>query len=160
MLLLSLGVSFFTVFFLKPDLFRTNIEAKIVENVWFDDIKKLEKADQLPDSWQQIRILQLQALSSKSALWLQESKHPIALNHKGKYLLEISVDHNEEEESLAVIMQYNLVDIASGNTLWEFGRTYIIPNKNWIYRGQMFLNLVNQFYEEPDPEAQRLPAEE
>jgi hypothetical protein len=144
----------------KNDLFSKNIEATVVEKVWQKDIDLLIEKKQLPPSWGQIRELRVTALSPKAAKWLRHSKIPIHLNPKGLYQLEITMDHNEESDSIAVITSYNLIELKTKNTLWEFGRTYNIPNKKWLNRAEQWIAAAKTFFPETKELSSMAPTEE
>ncbi len=147
-LLLSIGTFSASFLLLKNDLFDKDIESLVVEKVWQKDMDLLIEKKQLPASWKMIREIRVTALSPKAARWLRNSKIPVHLNPKGIYQLELTVDHNEEPDSIAVITSYNLIDLKSKNTLWEFGRTYNIPNKKWLNRAEKWLAVARSFFPE------------
>ncbi|MCB0513393.1 MAG: hypothetical protein KDC60_03080 [Bacteroidetes bacterium] len=147
-LLLSIGTFSASFLLLKNDLFSKDIESMVVEKVWQKDMDLLIEKNQLPPSWKMIREIRVTALSPKAARWLRNSKIPVHLNPKGIYQLELTVDHNEEPDSIAVITTYNLVDLKSKNTLWEFGRTYSIPNKKWLNRAEKWIAIAKSFFPE------------
>lgn len=144
--LMSLATSFCALMFFKKDILQKDIEAQIVQKIWYEDIKKLHEAKQLPLSWWQIKEVKTRALSKKSARWLKSIAPPVTYNPNGDFQLEITIDHNEEPNSLAIIVNYSLNDLKTKNTLWEFGRTYVIPNKKWIDRGQIWLGWIRSFF--------------
>ena len=95
---------------------------------WKKDLKALKKKKQLPAGFDSIKEISYTPLSSMAAQWMSHIRVPVSLSHKGKYKLNLEVDHWVEKQKAAAVVHYQLVDIASGNTVWEFGRTYPVRN--------------------------------
>jgi len=92
---------------------------------WAKDLKFLEGKKILPPQFHDLKDIEAKGMSRK----LEDiyKRFPIGLKTtpEGKYRLEIFMDEIEGEEG--VVIQYDLIDDASGNTIWELGRTF--PNQ-------------------------------
>jgi hypothetical protein len=88
---------------------------------WDEDLKHLDKAHLLPQGFKGLKKIDL--TSSSTRLRDAFKKYPLDLsyNPNGKYSLEIFAD---EIEGGGVVIQYDLIEIKSGNTVWELGRTF------------------------------------
>jgi hypothetical protein len=93
---------------------------------WNRDLTQLKAKKQLPSGFDSIKEIRYTPMSKMSAQWISGTRIPISLNHEGKYRLSVEVDHWVEKQKAAAIINYQLIDIKSGNTVWEFGRTYPI----------------------------------
>lgn len=93
---------------------------------WTRDLRKLRKKNQLHKGFNSIKEVSYTPLSSMSAQWLSSIRVPIKLKHQGIYKLNLEVDHLAEKKRTSAIVHYQLVHIESGNTVWEFGRTYSV----------------------------------
>ena len=101
-----------------------NSRSAKLHKLWKKDLAALKKQKKLPGGFDEIKELHYTPLSKMSAQWMSEISIPIKVNHEGKYRLNIQVDHWSEKSKTAAVVHYQMVDIKSGNTVWEFGRTY------------------------------------
>lgn len=90
-----------------------------------EDLEKLDKAKSLHQGIKSLKEIQIFSSSSELRKMFQKYPLKIATRSDGKYKLEIFVDGIEEAGG--TVIQYDLVEISSGNTVWELGRTF--PHK-------------------------------
>lgn len=98
--------------------------SSLLEKLWEKDLKKLKIKNQLPKEWKEIGELQYRSMSDLSAQWLNSLKVPVNIKHNGSYRLDVSLDHIQDNKEVRAIIHYNLVHLKTGNTVWEFGRTF------------------------------------
>jgi hypothetical protein len=106
--------------------FWNNDHAGMLNVLWKDDVKLLVKAQKLPKAWGEIRNIHVDTASPIAAKWMKNIEVPIKVRHDGGYRLDILIDHWIYQGHLGAMIQYNLVDLKSGNTVWELGRTLTI----------------------------------
>lgn len=98
--------------------------------MWNADLAILEKTKSLPDAF--FDIADVDYLPSGDVLkkLLLTRKPEIKTKADGKHSLQIFLDEMPNEK--AVLVQYDVVDKASGNTIWELNRSIpfkISPNE-------------------------------
>ena len=113
----------------KNNLNSLDYEIDLLEKKWKADLKQMAQNQQLPPEFQQIKSLQVYPNSYKAALWLDHIKPPIQYNSKGNIKLEISIDSYETKDELLAIINYHFIDLASGNSIKEFGRNHYLRFK-------------------------------
>lgn len=91
---------------------------------WANDVEILEKSNQLPVGWQNIREISLKTDNSIAQDWIVGMEAPIKKNPQGKYRLDVFIIHQLEDTRYGAVVQYNLVDLVTGDTTWELGRTF------------------------------------
>ncbi len=90
-------------------------------SAWEDDIGRLDRAKILPQGMKDLKKIKLLTHTDKIKDGFK--KYPLSLVEKpdGKFSLEIFAD---DIEGGGIVIQYDLVDLKSGNTIWELGRTF------------------------------------
>ncbi len=125
--MLLTGASF--IYVLGPEVL--GIEKKPsakISKLLKQDLQKLRAKNQLPTAWYQIGEIRIKSLSPVASYWLRDFSLPIPITFRGKYILEMEVDHYQEEGAQsAVIFHFHLLEAQSKNSIWEFGRTYPMP---------------------------------
>lgn len=120
-LIASLAWSMFGVsYWLKPP------HEKLIVT-WTEDLANLEKAKKLPQEWSEIREINITpdtTPNSPISEWLTKVKAPIKLNPEGRFKLQTEIYYQIEGYRYGVSIQYHIEDIATKNTVNEFGRTY------------------------------------
>ena len=102
-------------------LFTTASPAKKFMSAWQSDIERLDRAHLLPVGFKDLKKVRLTTSSEK--IKKAYNQYPLNLNRdvKGKFNLEIFAD---EIDGGGIVVQYDLVENKSGNTVWELGRTF------------------------------------
>jgi hypothetical protein len=90
-------------------------------DAWESDIHHLDDIKALPPGFKDLRLVRLSTPSAK--LKKSFKQYPIQFEAKpsGHFILEIFGDELDEG---GVLIQYDLVDGKTGNTVWELGRTF------------------------------------
>ena len=85
------------------------------------DLAMLAKSEALHAGFQSLN--EIKMVTTSQSLKDFNNKYPIGFetNPEGKFNLEIFMD---EIESGGIVIQYDLVDKKTGNTIWELGRTF------------------------------------
>ncbi len=99
---------------------------KKLEIQWRNDVEDLEASKRLPSSWFDVKELEVIGGTPETKDWLQRIQVPLKTKPGGGFHLEVLVVAWEEEGKRGALVQYNLVDIKSGNNIWELGRTFIL----------------------------------
>lgn len=100
---------------------------KRFERQWASDISLLEESGKLPSAWFDVKEVEVVGGTPETKSWLRRVHIPVSVkNQEGHHKLETLVVLWEEEGKRGVLTQYNLVDLESGNTIWELGRTLIL----------------------------------
>lgn len=89
---------------------------------WAADFKSLAKNKYLHPGFENIKRVELIATSEK--LEKIYRKNPITFNERDDGAFELQVFLDEIEGHEGVVIQYDLVDLATGNTVFELGRTF------------------------------------
>lgn len=103
-------------YWLKPSKEKFSI-------TWKKDLKTLEKSGKLPEGWQQIREIALKTDNSPAQTWVVGLEAPIKKSPEGFFRLDIFIAHWIENDKYGTLIQYNLVDLRTGNTTWELSRS-------------------------------------
>lgn len=99
---------------------------KRFERQWAEDVDELEASGKLPAAWFDVGHLELYGGNPESKEWLQRIHVPLKTKKDGHYSLEVLVVAWEEDGKRGTLVQYDLVDLKSGNNVWELGRTFIL----------------------------------
>lgn len=117
---------------------------KKLERQWFEDVDLLEESGKLPQPWYDVKEVELIGGTPETRNLLKRIKIPVGVkNQGGTYKLEVLVVVWEEEGKRGTMIQYNLVDLKSGNTVWELGRTLIHSRPDLLSSVKA---LVNTFF--------------
>ncbi len=109
--------------YFKADYFLLSPKEKFIES-FQNDIALLKKSGTLPEAYSHIREVEIKSDNSPARDWLDDLKRKIPRDQNGTYKLSVMVIHWIEANRYGAIVQYNLVDLKSGNTVWEFSRTF------------------------------------
>jgi hypothetical protein len=91
---------------------------------WQEDVLLLQKSNKLPQGWSHIRTVEVKSDNSPARDWVDDLKKRVPTDPTGTYKLSVMAIHWIEENRYGAIIQYNLVDTKSGNTVWELSRTF------------------------------------
>lgn len=98
-----------------------------LETQWAEDVQLLEASKKLPQGWFDVREVEIIGGTPETKGILQRIKVPVAVKKKeGQHKLEVLVVVWEEEGKRGSLIQYNLVNLKTGNMIWELGRTLIL----------------------------------
>lgn len=105
---------------------RFGSETDRLQMLWQKDLEILESQNKLPESWQSVKEIKYSSGSPVAKAWLNKVKAPIQLVGNGKNRIEIFMDSWREDGKYGVVIQYQTIDLATRNTIHEFGRTLTI----------------------------------
>lgn len=108
---------------LKADYWILSPKEKFIRS-WQEDLALLKKSGKIPAGFDHIREIEVRSDNSPARDWLDDLKRKIPTEPTGTYKLSVMVIHWIEENRYGAIIQYNLVDTKSGNTVWELSRTF------------------------------------
>jgi hypothetical protein len=89
---------------------------------WERDLQKLERTKFLHPGFQSLQNIQLISPSERLKNLYASKPLNLETHDNGKFSLEIFMD--EVEGGGGVVIQYDLIDLTTGNTVWELGRTF------------------------------------
>ena len=89
-----------------------------------NDMKLLEKNHSLPKIWSKIKKIELSSDASHVQDWLNADAFDIPKTNNGDYTLDIFVSEWIDGYRYGALVQYDLIDIKTKNTVWELNRTY------------------------------------
>ncbi len=96
---------------------------KQIENLWQQDMEQLIKSGKLPPQWRGISEIKIEPLNEDSKKILSEIHPPLVTKPEGNFKLEVSVDSWTDNNKIALVVQYHLIDKKTNNLVWELGRT-------------------------------------
>jgi hypothetical protein len=97
-----------------------------LERQWTADVKTLEASGKLPRVWFDVKDIKVIGGTPETKQWLRRIKIPLKPNPKGHHHMEILVVAWEESGKRGALVQYNIEDGKTTNTLLELGRTFIL----------------------------------
>jgi hypothetical protein len=97
-----------------------------LERQWRDDVEQLEASKKLPPGWFDVKDIEVYGGSPETKDWLKQIQVPLSTKKDGHFKLDVLVVAWEEEGKRGTMVQYDLVDLKSGNNIWELGRTLIL----------------------------------
>lgn len=98
-----------------------------LETQWADDVRLLETSKNLPPGWFDVKEVEIFGGTPETKAILRKIKVPVGIKkHDGEHKLEVLVVVWEEEGKRGALIQYNLVNLKSGNMIKEIGRTLIL----------------------------------
>lgn len=94
------------------------------------DIEQLHKNGGLPQAWDSLKEVKFVATSKGAEAWLAQAKPSIATLADGKYVLEyVLIDDSEPEKQMTVaLVQMSIMEVPSGNKIWELARLYSLDD--------------------------------
>lgn len=100
-----------------------------LQSLWEDDLKLLRSHKKLHKDWEKIKEVEMIGGTPTAKKWVQSLKSPLKTNPKGLYKLEVLVLSWNDQKAEGAIVQYDLIDMKSGNLVWELGRTFQFKGK-------------------------------
>lgn len=110
-----------------------------LQRLWEQDIERLRKAGQLPEAWDDIHEVKYFGGSDQARKWQENLRFPEDLDKEGRHHLEVLLLIWQEDERTGAILQYNLVESASNEMIWELGRTFTLDH------GSTWKNITRSF---------------
>lgn len=124
LILASIATLFLIAFVVfRADYWLMHPKEKFLHS-WQEDVKLLEATNKLPKEWQEIGKVALSSDNSPAQHWLENIRPPIQIKKDGQYRLDVFVIHWIEDTRYGAVVQYNIVDMKTQNTIWELGRTF------------------------------------
>lgn len=99
---------------------------KRLESQWAADVRGLESSGKLPESWKQVKEIEVIGGTPETKAWLKRMQIPLKANPEGTNKMEVLVVVWEEAGKRGAMIQYNIEDIKTRNNLLEIGRTLIL----------------------------------
>jgi hypothetical protein len=93
---------------------------------WNDDIARLEASHKLPPSWNDVKEIKIIGGTPETKALLPRLEVPLKANPEGHFGMEILLVLWEESGKRGILIQYNIEDLKTKNTVAEIGRTLIL----------------------------------
>jgi len=100
--------------------------AMTVENfrvVWERDLAFLKEKSRLHEGFENLKMVEFTSSDDQVRGWIEIYKPDFGIQSTGMYKLEVLLDTWNDEKEKGVIVQYHLVNLTTGDTIWELGRT-------------------------------------
>lgn len=110
--------------------FLSGTAAERLESLWERDTISLAGSKSLPPQFLSIKEINFTYGSQTSENWMKAIQVPIRKKLDGKFRLEVFVDHWAEGKDYGAVIQYQLVDLNSNDTIWELGRTFTLGQRD------------------------------
>ncbi len=101
-------------------------EAERLALIWEKDLQLLIEQKKMPPGWERIREVALIGGTSTARDWIKKITSPVKVHKDGDHRLEVLLLDWKDEGNEGAIVQYNLIDLKTGNMTWELGRTYVL----------------------------------
>ena len=96
------------------------------ERAWAADVALLESSGTLPPEWAKVRQFELIGGTPETRAWLKRVAIPLRTNPRGTYRMDVLIVAWEESGKRGALVQYNIEDLKTKNTIREIGRTLIL----------------------------------
>lgn len=106
--------------------FKNLSEEQRLENLITADFAKLRANNVLPRFFDSISKIETQSGTEQAKEWLKKIKFPFKEKQDGEFTIEVLLMSFEEDEKLAAVIQYNVVDNKTHDMVWEFARTFYL----------------------------------
>jgi hypothetical protein len=98
-----------------------------LELQWAQDVELLESSKKLPPGWFDVKEVEITGGTPETKGILRKIRIPVQVKKEdGQHKVEVLVVVWEEEGKRGALIQYNLVNLKTGNMIWELGRTLIL----------------------------------
>lgn len=96
-----------------------------INQAWRQDFQKMMKKGQLPSAWLKIsRVMYIPTDPATQEL-SKLLRPPVKIVESGTYRLEVTIiSHQSDDYKTKIILQNNLVDSETDDTIWEHNKTY------------------------------------
>lgn len=92
------------------------------------DLYQMYKKGQVPKYFFQLKKIKWSYYDEELKLQIPEESIPFKTVLNGLYSLEVDAFSSPQDDSKIAILQMSLIEIQSGNKVWELSRNYEIPN--------------------------------
>lgn len=110
--------------------FLSGSTAERFESLWKRDIINLMGNKNIAENFIKVKDINFTYGSQTAEGWVKAVEIPLKKNPNGTLRLEVFVDHWTEGKEYGAMVQYQLVDLASNDTIWELGRTFTLGNRD------------------------------
>lgn len=126
LLIMALGLAVLS--YVAFDLYGSRPQPlhKQLERLWADDIRTLEASKKLPAVWADVGKIGVIPTDPETKEWLGHIQVPLKPNPNGTHTMEVLLVGWEESGKRGVMIQYNIEDAKTKNTLMELGRNLIL----------------------------------
>lgn len=90
---------------------------------WREDLLLLEQSKHFPEAWKSLNEVKFSSPDGLVEEWFKQTKSPFVTDNQARYRLEILALHQINGYRYGVMLQYNWVDVKTGDTVGELGRT-------------------------------------
>lgn len=104
---------------------------KRFETQWAEDVRALEASGKLPAVWKDVKDVKIIGGTPETKSWLKRIETPALGTPEGHHHMDVLVVVWDESGKRGVLLQYNIEDGKTGNTLLELGRTLILDAPTW-----------------------------
>ncbi len=133
-ILFAIIIAVFSYKDVLPFLSGTTTER--LESIWKRDTmnlmgENLKGNKVMHDGFLDVKDVNMTYGSKTAESWFKDLEVPyIKKNPNGKFRLEVFTDHWSEGKEYGAVIQYQLVDLASQDTVWELGRTFTLGERD------------------------------
>jgi len=99
---------------------------KRFEQRWTADVALMQDSGKLPLAWFDVKEYALIGGTPETRGWLKLVHPPITTNPQGKHRMDVLIVGWEESGKRGALVQYNIEDLVTKNTVREIGRTLIL----------------------------------
>ncbi|MGE3974738.1 MAG: hypothetical protein AB7F59_09465 [Bdellovibrionales bacterium] len=93
------------------------------QSVWDRDIGFLKEKKGFHAGVENLKMVEFSSADERIRDWIDHYKPSFQVHTEGNYKLEVILDSWADGLEKGVIVQYHLIDLSSGDTIWELGRT-------------------------------------
>jgi hypothetical protein len=95
--------------------------ADVLQKLWMIDIDQIKS--EIPQLYS-IKEIEFNFDDENTKVWAQKMKAPIPVLSSGEYKLEILLMLQNQELPIRAIIQHHIIQISTGNSVFEFSRSY------------------------------------
>lgn len=122
-LLIVVGISLATYTLYDSQKPRGAMNLENFKTAWERDIAFLKEKQRLHEGFESLKMVEIESSDSQVRDWIEGYRPEFGIQSMGMYKLEVLLDIWNDGRENGVIVQYHLVNLASGDTVWELGRT-------------------------------------
>lgn len=90
---------------------------------WRADLALLKQSGHFPKAWENLSDAEFSSTEATVQDWFKATSLPFMLKKNGGYKLQILAVHYIDKNRYGVMIQYNWIDLKTGNTVGELART-------------------------------------